>query len=100
MFNGRATRTGGTSMAAPLVASIFNLLNEERLAAGKSLIGFANPAIYKNPSTFTDIVNGGMATDMTGACNGKTFKATPGWDPASGLGTPIYTEMSKYFGSL
>jgi hypothetical protein len=40
---------GGTSMAAPVVASIFTLINEERLAVGKHPVGFVNPTLYTNP---------------------------------------------------
>lgn len=33
-------------------------INEERIRKGKKSIGFANPALYKNPSTFNDMVVG------------------------------------------
>jgi tripeptidyl-peptidase-1 len=33
----------GTSASAPVFASILNRINEERLKAGKSTIGFVNP---------------------------------------------------------
>jgi len=35
-------REGGISMAAPSVASVINLLNKERLTAGKATLGFVN----------------------------------------------------------
>ncbi|CEJ86893.1 hypothetical protein VHEMI04238 [[Torrubiella] hemipterigena] len=100
VFNGQPGTNGGTSMSAPVVAAMFNLINENRLAAGKKTIGFANPALYKNTAMFTDVTIGGMAKDDSAACNGNSFDATPGWDPASGLGSPKYPEMSKYFMSL
>lgn len=90
----------GTSMAAPIVAAIFNLINENRLAAGKKPIGFANPALYKNTAMFNDITIGGMGNNDLTACKGLSFNATTGWDPASGLGSPRYPEMAKYFMSL
>lgn len=99
-FNGELGSSGGTSMSAPVVAAMFNLINENRLAAGKKPIGFANPALYKNTAMFTDVTLGGMAKDDSAACNGNSFDAVTGWDPASGLGTPKYPEMSKYFMSL
>jgi tripeptidyl-peptidase-1 len=46
---------GGTSASAPIVASIITLINEQRLAAGKSTVGFINPTIYQNPDAFTDV---------------------------------------------
>lgn len=36
---------GGTSAASPLIASVLNLINEERLAANKSTIGFIHQVI-------------------------------------------------------
>ena len=54
--SGTLIREGGTSMAAPLVASIINLINEERLAAGKSTVGFVNPTFYGNPTAFHESV--------------------------------------------
>ena len=46
IFNeGVATLIGGTSAAAPTFAAILNRINEERIAAGKSTIGFVNPTL-------------------------------------------------------
>ncbi|CEJ81196.1 hypothetical protein VHEMI01340 [[Torrubiella] hemipterigena] len=99
-FQGEVKHTGGTSMAAPIMASMFNLINEDRLAAGKKPLGFLNPAIYKNPSMFTDVTLGGMLKTPAGSCDGNSFDAVTGWDPASGLGTPQYPVMAKYFTGL
>lgn len=41
-----------------LIAAQINRINEERLAAGKSVLGFLNPAMYANPGMFNDITNG------------------------------------------
>jgi tripeptidyl-peptidase-1 len=49
---------GGTSMSTPLVAAIFTRINDERLAVGKSPIGFVNPTLYANPQIFNDITVG------------------------------------------
>jgi tripeptidyl-peptidase-1 len=85
----------GTSCAAPTFAGIVALLNDIRLNAGKPPIGPLNPLLYKMaaeyPSTFTDIQSGSNP-----GCNTEGFQATKGWDPASGLGTPVYSEMAKY----
>lgn len=46
IFNaGAPTLIGGTSASAPIFASILTRINEERLAAGKSTIGFVNPTL-------------------------------------------------------
>ncbi|EHL01475.1 putative Aorsin [Glarea lozoyensis 74030] len=42
---GRVRLSGGTSASAPIVSAVFNRINEERLNAGKSPIGFLNPSL-------------------------------------------------------
>ena len=53
--SGQPSFVGGTSASAPIFASIINLINEKRLGAGKSTVGFINPTLYKNPHAFTDV---------------------------------------------
>lgn len=95
VFQGSVGRSGGTSMSAPIVAAMFTRINEELLAKGKSVIGFANPVLYRNPDAFNDITIGGQKD--AGACRGRGFSAVPGWDPVTGLGTPKYPELLKVF---
>lgn len=85
----------GSSLASPLFASVFNLINEERFAKGKGPIGFVNPTLYKNPGALNDIVNG---TNV--GCGTEGFAAVEGWDPATGLGTPNYPKLLKLFMEL
>lgn len=88
----------GTSAAAPLVAAMLNLINEERLAVGKSTVGFVNPVLYANASAiFRDVTEGN--NDM---CDGLVtgFDAVPGWDPVTGLGTPQWEGLKEVFFSL
>ncbi len=42
---GMPTFIGGTSASAPIFASLLNRINEERIAAGKSTLGFVNPTL-------------------------------------------------------
>ncbi|KAE9375731.1 subtilisin-like protein [Stipitochalara longipes BDJ] len=58
VYSQSPTTLGGTSMSTPLVAAIFIRINDERLAVGKSPIGFVNPTLYANPQTFNDITVG------------------------------------------
>ncbi|TVY45378.1 Tripeptidyl-peptidase [Lachnellula subtilissima] len=96
IFNaGAPTLVGGTSASAPIFASILTLINEERLAAGKSTIGFVNPTLYAHPEAFHDITDGSNP-----GCNTTGFAAAKGWDPVSGLGTPIYPSLLEVFMSL
>lgn len=83
---------GGTSAAAPVFAAIINRINEERLAAGKSPVGFVNPTLYANPGAFNDITVGSNP-----GCNTNGFVASKGWDPVTGLGTPNYPALLKVF---
>ncbi|KAK7728146.1 hypothetical protein SLS57_002616 [Botryosphaeria dothidea] len=83
---------GGTSASTPIVASIVNLLNEERYRAGKGPIGFLNPVFYAHPEAFNDITIGGNP-----GCGTDGFAAEPGWDPVTGLGTPDYQKLRKIF---
>jgi tripeptidyl-peptidase-1 len=55
---GNYTLSGGTSASTPIFASVINRINDERLWAGKSPLGFLNPSLYANPSMLNDITNG------------------------------------------
>ena len=48
--NGAPTLIGGTSASAPTFAAIINRINEERIAAGKSTVGFVNPTLVRLPT--------------------------------------------------
>lgn len=85
----------GTSASSPVFGSVITLINEQRLAAGKSPVGFLNPTLYANPDVLTDITSG----DNPG-CGTNGFEAVPGWDPATGLGTPNFPAMLDLFLSL
>lgn len=59
MYNGgNYTLSGGTSASTPIFAAVINRINDERLWAGKSPLGFLNPSLYANPSMLNDITNG------------------------------------------
>ena len=83
----------GTSAATPIFASVISVINDELIAAGKSPLGFLNPFVYANPSIFTDITNG-----TNPGCNTNGYSAKAGWDPVTGLGTPIYSKIKAAAG--
>ncbi|KAJ5565531.1 hypothetical protein N7535_007169 [Penicillium sp. DV-2018c] len=83
---------GGTSASAPVFASILTRINEERLAAGQSTVGFVNPVLYAHPEAFFDVIKGTNA-----GCGTDGFTAAEGWDPVTGMGTPNYPELLKVF---
>ena len=80
---------GGTSGGAPLWAALLTLADASR-ACSTSPVGYADPALYRAAATdyaadFNDVTTGN--NDFTGT-NGGRYAATPGYDPASGLGAP------------
>ncbi|KAI4199992.1 MAG: hypothetical protein LQ350_004254 [Teloschistes chrysophthalmus] len=86
--NGKFSLVYGTSASAPVVGSIFTLINEARLAQGKGTIGFVNPTLYMNPGAFNDITSGGNR-----GCGTPGFESVSGWDPVTGLGTPNFPRL-------
>jgi tripeptidyl-peptidase-1 len=72
-----------------------NRINEHRLSAGKSSVGFINPALYKRPDVLNDITNG-----TNPGCGTNGFDSVKGWDPVTGLGTPNFPKMLEMFMSL
>lgn len=85
----------GTSASTPVAGAIFTLINEERINAGKSSIGFINPVLYANPGALNDVTSG----DNPG-CGTSGFSAVKGWDPVTGLGTPNYPKLLSTFLAL
>ncbi len=104
---GQIGLSGGTSMSAPIVAAIVNRINEERLNLGKGPVGFINPALYgaydKEIPLFNDVLvgnqhlGGAYGARYPSACGNDGFSCVEGWDPVTGLGTPRFKEMVKYF---
>lgn len=87
---------GGTSAVAPLWAALIALINQRLANQGKKPAGFINPLIYNHAGAgaFRDIVQGNNDIDGT---LGK-YKAGPGWDACTGLGTPDGTKVMKLLG--
>ncbi|KZT58500.1 subtilisin-like protein [Calocera cornea HHB12733] len=85
----------GTSCSAPTFASIITLLNDALVRAGKPTLGFLNPFLYgAGLAGLTDITSGSNA-----GCGTKGFQAGEGWDPVTGLGTPVFTTLRALAGA-
>ena len=88
---------GGTSAATPLWAGLTALINQEAVAAGRSTVGYLNPAVYAIGKgvgyrfLFHDIIVG----KNTNASSATLFPAVPGYDLATGWGTPAGTNLIK-----
>lgn len=84
---------------------MFNRIIEERIRAGKrGPLGLVNPTLYKHPEIMKDIVKGhnGFCLDRNKSLFGPEYgyNCTEGWDPVTGLGTPVYPELLKVFVDL
>ena len=75
---------GGTSAAAPLWAGSMALINQYLQSQGKAIVGSANPVLYglfntqQQSPAFHDVTSG----------NNLHYNAGPGYDMASGIGSP------------
>lgn len=74
---------GGTSQSAPIWAGLAAVMNQYLLDHGGRPLGFLNPLLYRIAGgapwpAFRDVSLGGNAVDTAG----------PGYDMATGLGTP------------
>jgi ell wall binding domain 2 (CWB2) len=85
---------GGTSAAAPTWAALIALADASTSCNGHRL-GFLNPALYLLraawPADFHDVTSGN--NDAVGANSGK-YAAGPGYDMATGLGTPVGANLT------
>ena len=76
---------GGTSVGAPIWASLVALTNQARATAGRPTLGLAAPQLCElaaatslAPTPFVDVVAG----------DNGAFAAAPGWDCPTGWGSP------------
>ena len=87
VWSGHRFIVDGTSASAPTFAAVVALVNDALLAEGKPPLGFLNPWLYQTGfEAFTDVTTGG-----NDGCGTPGFRASKGWDPASGFGTPVST---------
>jgi len=85
LVDGNPDVIGGTSAVAPLWAGLIALIND---SLGKP-VGFVNPLLYQNPNgDFNSITSG----------NNGAYSAGPGWNPCTGLGSPIGTQIAAALG--
>lgn len=87
VIHGLYMQMGGTSIAAPMWAGLVALLNQ---GLGRNL-GFINPLLYES------LGPAGVLRSVTSGHNGignlSGYCAGPGWNAATGWGTPDGTKM-------
>ena len=88
------TIVGGTSAATPLFAGMALLLGQEANSRWQPTLGFANPLLYalaESGTSLLDITQGSndMVPMWVDCCD-----ATPGFDLATGWGSPLAARVS------
>jgi kumamolisin len=89
--NGSLGPVAGTSAAAPFWAGAMALIAQYARQQGVSRLGFVDPMLYAIASTpqpkppFHDITVG----------TNRFYPATPGWDYATGLGSPDVNNLAQ-----
>jgi len=96
---------GGTSASAPTFAGVCAYMNDVSIKETGKPLGFLNPLLYQMheaaPDAFTDVTMGdNKCTEYGCAASCKGYEAAKGWDPVSGLGTPVADKMISYVLSL
>ena len=106
--DGELVSVSGTSASTPVFAGMISLVNSQRVAAGKSTLGWVNPSLYKYYDSFTNDITEG---DKNGCsrleynsdsgyyhtCCDEGFYPTAGWDPITGLGS---VNMDKFLSTF
>ncbi|KAJ6527527.1 hypothetical protein B0H19DRAFT_1275322 [Mycena capillaripes] len=89
----RFIHTGGTSASAPIFTSLIAAVNDARIAAGKSSVGFINPALYSDAfaGAFNDVTVGSNPV-----CTTNGFPAAPKENRFSSDSFPDYMDGDNY----
>jgi kumamolisin len=93
LVDGQPIQEGGTSAVAPLWAALIAVINQKL----KGRVGFVNPQLYAlgaGSSAFHDITADNNRVSFQQFKN-VGYDAGPGWDAASGLGSPDGTALSS-----
>jgi kumamolisin len=101
--DGQPQVIGGTSAGAPALASVLALVNERLAAAGGfDGLGHVLPSLYRLAAEQARGVRAPVFRDVTLGSNALPgsvgFPASPGFDLASGWGTPITDALAEALG--
>ena len=106
VLDGQFVVSGGTSASAPEFSGLISLINDRRLSAGLSPLGFLNTRLYQlaashQSEAFYTMATGTSACTSAGTCcpTSTSFPAAEAWDPITGLGSPLWPGLLKYLSS-
>jgi xanthomonalisin len=93
--NGSSNVEAGTSCAAPLWAGFCALANQFSTATNGTTLGFLNPALYAvgNSSVYSGSFHDITTGNNVGTHTAGLYNAVPGYDLATGWGTPAGTNL-------
>merc|ERR1712216_565635 len=96
---------GGTSASTPTIAGIAARLNDLSYKKTGKPLGFLTQLLYQMydeaPEAFTDVTAGSnKCTELGCLPSCKGYEASKGWDPVTGLGTPVADKMMAYVEKL
>lgn len=106
-LRGQTSISGGTSASGPIFCGVVGLLNDARLNAGKSTLGFMNPFLYNvfgnttSAAAFNQVLSGNnrcqevSSNGVLETCCEYGFTAQEGWNPLTGLGTPVFSVLRE-----
>ncbi|KAK4120384.1 subtilisin-like protein [Parathielavia appendiculata] len=94
-LHGGYRAVSGTSASTPVVAAMIAKINDARLHAGKSTVGFLNPVLYaaRNRGILRDVHHG----KNHGCGVSEAFPAKQAWDAVTGLGTPDFEKLKELY---
>ena len=68
-------------------------MSNQLLVEGKKPLGFLNPFLYSTGvAGLTDITKG-SSEGCSDKASGVGFTAVKGWDPVTGLGSPVFQKL-------
>ncbi|KAK4120496.1 subtilisin-like protein [Parathielavia appendiculata] len=94
-LHGGYRAVSGTSASTPVVAAMIAKINNARLHAGKSTVGFLNPVLYaaRNRGILRDVHHG----KNHGCGVSEAFPAKQAWDAVTGLGTLDFEKLKGLY---
>ena len=105
MVNNEIVLLYGTSASSPVFAAMISLLNAARYLNGQPTVGYLNPTLYdattnQNGALFNDQTSGenNCPANANGPrCCTAGFYAAVGWDPVTGFGSIMYSNLELMF---